>query len=833
MKILNKFIINDLKLNKSRTINTIIGITISSALIFFVMCIFYSFKETFYRQTLNTTGNYYATFYNVSSDYKDNILNNESVTSKFYTQSVGYSEIENSNGKPYMYLMEFDKEALNNQGIKLIDGQLPSNSNEIIISEQINSKAGKNFKIGDKITLDVYRLKTNDNDELNQDYIYNKDSFKSMDFIKEEVLKKEYTIVGIIEKPNQHIETDSSSGYTVISLISELRDNVNISVKFKNPKETVDIVNSINQELGENAKKSIINYDLLSFLGVNQSYELIISSIFLIVITFLIIIVCSVVCIRSNLLLSLSEKVKQYSILLSIGAQRKQIKKCVFVESLILGVIGISLGLLIGVFSTLGIITIIDGVVKDIDFIFSTSFTAIIIGIILSFITVCISSMEPIKKISNISAIDGIKNSESIKVQANEYKTTNLKNILNVGGLISYKNFMRNKEKYQSTIVSLVVSIVLFIALGEFVNYAFEIFETQYGKTDYNISVSYKDIEDEDIKYDTFFSITNMDEVDSYTINRSLAMNADLLKYVDESNYSIYYKNLGVDEKYNIYIDSLGKDEYVRYINKLNKTYDECKNKVIFIQNNNTKVENNKKKVNLFNFNVGDKITGFIENESVELEIAEITNEVPMGFENIVNSSGFFIVSDELLESFNAKYDIKTLLINSSNPSSLCSQIENVSEKLLVVNREEEMEQDRQKLLIISIFLYLFIIVITLIGITNIINTINNTITQRSKEYAILKSIGMTNKEFNYMTNFESFFLCSESLIIGTILGIMLSFLIYIFANKIVELKFEFPIIEILISLLFLMLIVRKIMNRALKKILRKNIIDTIRSDNI
>lgn len=310
-------------------------------------------------------------------------------------------------------------------------------------------------------------------------------------------------------------------------------------------------------------------------------------------------------------------------------------------------------------------------------------------------------------------------------------------------------------------------------------------------------------------------------------------MNADLLKYVDESNYSIYYKNLGVDEKYNIYIDSLGKDEYVRYINKLNKTYDECKNKVIFIQNNNTKVENNKKKVNLFNFNVGDKITGFIENESVELEIAEITNEVPMGFENIVNSSGFFIVSDELLESFNAKYDIKTLLINSSNPSSLCSQIENVSEKLLVVNREEEMEQDRQKLLIISIFLYLFIIVITLIGITNIINTINNTITQRSKEYAILKSIGMTNKEFNYMTNFESFFLCSESLIIGTILGIMLSFLIYIFANKIVELKFEFPIIEILISLLFLMLIVRKIMNRALKKILRKNIIDTIRSDNI
>ena len=139
--------------------------------------------------------------------------------------------------------------------------------------------------------------------------------------------------------------------------------------------------------------------------------------------------------------------------------------------------------------------------------------------------------------------------------------------------------------------------------------------------------------------------------------------------------------------------------------------------------------------------------------------------------------------------------------------------------------------------LLVSIFLYGFIGVITLIGITNIFNTITTNMMLRQREFAILRSTGMTNKEFKNMIRLESLFYGVKSLFFGLIFGIGLSYLMYYIMkqNDISNLvkSFEIPLTSIVISTVFVFLIINLIMRYSLAKINKQNIIETIRNENI
>ena len=135
--------------------------------------------------------------------------------------------------------------------------------------------------------------------------------------------------------------------------------------------------------------------------------------------------------------------------------------------------------------------------------------------------------------------------------------------------------------------------------------------------------------------------------------------------------------------------------------------------------------------------------------------------------------------------------------------------------------------------LVISIFLYGFIAVITLIGITNIFNTITTTMKLRSKEFAMLKSVGMTKKEFNRMIRLESIFYGMKALIIGIPIGIALSYLIYMAFLNSIEVPYAMPIRAIIISIIFVLVLISIIMKFSINKINKQNIIETIRNDNI
>ena len=868
--ILNKFTIRSLKLNKKRTIVTIIGIILSTALICAVAGVFSSFQQTLVQHAIESDGDYHATFFDVPKEEQKYITKNRNVKSYFITQGVGYAELKESKNdyKPYIYLQEFDKTALTSYGLKLIDGRLPENSNEIIISEHIENDGGVKYNIGDKITLAIGKRMA-DGYELNQNNPYNNpedaDDENYMEEHLETMFTKEYTVVGIIERPNMEIEDYSAPGYTMITLLDEIRENANISVKYTNIKDTYKLTEEIShQEAYLNGEtddyiSAHVNSELLRWSGVTRSDETLQVLYGLAGVVIAIIILSSVFVIRNSFAISITEKMKQYGMLASIGATKKQIKKNVLFEGFILGVIGIPIGILCGILATFILINVTTLLIgenvfsSEIHFAFSMPIQAILLSIILGFVTIYFSCIFSARKASKISPIDAIRSNEDIKIKSKKIKSPKIiKKLFGIGGEIAYKNLKRNKKKYRTTVISLVVSITVFISLSTFIGYMFGMTGIYYQEQDYNVSLNIRYTAEEaknEEMYNYYKRIVKENNIQNYSIERLNILHSNINeKYTED--YKQYRIDNGIDEEVDetITLTSVGEKAYQEFIKKIGGNYEDYKDKIILVNNGFvTKYDQEKdtyKRIDTLNTKVHDTITFSVPDtdKTFTLEIAKITEEAPFGMNTWFSDLGTFIISDELMEKI-GNYRTSNVKINSEDPYELCNKIQeeydtiqNPEYKLNLTNYKEEADENNRIVLLISIFLYGFIAVITLIGVTNIFNTITTNMNLRSKEFAMLKSIGMTKKEFNKMINLESIFYGIKSLIIGSVLGIGLSYLIYrigVGSEATSSIQFIFPIKPIVISIVFIMIIVGIIMRYSLSKINKQNIIETIRNDNI
>ncbi|MEG1705243.1 MAG: FtsX-like permease family protein, partial [Clostridia bacterium] len=488
MNILNLLTLKSLKLNKKRTLVTIIGITLSVALICAITTFISSFQNSLIERTKITDGNFHIKIENLNNEESKYILNNVKFSSKYIYQNIGYSKLENYNNeyKPYIFLIAFDKNAMNNMGIKLIDGRIPENSNEVLIPDHILKNAGMKYKIGDTINLNIGERKDLKGNKLNQNnpYILNE---KNKQEISENITNtqiKKVNIVGIIERPN--VENFSSPGYTVITYLdNKIADkNINVAAIIKNPKETYKLGKILENDyqIKYNENKSempVVSYndELLRFSAITNSDNATNVLITMASIVILIIVFTSVFVIKNSFSISISERLKQYGMLSSIGATSKQIKKNIMFEGLILGVISIPLGVILGIFSIWIVLIIVSGllintnIIPDLILSLHISIPAILVAVIISIITIYISTIIPARKASKISAIDAIRETKDIKITSKSLKTSKLfYKIFGIEGVIASKNLKRSRSKYKTTIFSICISIVLFISISSIID---------------------------------------------------------------------------------------------------------------------------------------------------------------------------------------------------------------------------------------------------------------------------------------------------------------------------------------------------------------------------
>ena len=901
MNLLNKLTIKSLKLNKKRTIVTIIGIMLSVALITAVTALFFSANASLINFEIRQKGNYHYSFKEVPISDIKNFTNNRHIDTIYKIANIGYAKLSNSKNenKPYAYIRAFEKEALSNLAINLVSGRLPENDQEILIPTHLKTNGRITYEVGDTITLDVGKRVDSEGYELTQDNPYFIEEDNSSDSSDEQIIDsttKTYKIVGIIERPSNSIESYSAPGFTFITILKDYKDYPKVDLYVRYDKEGLkdhDIITAnilgIDEKLytkfqngeiysSDNYEEELENiqneldkakyqYDSNNYLIKLESGILKESSMqslaLVVLVVIIIIIVTSVFCIKNSFDISITEKIKQYGMLASIGATKKQIKKNVYYEALILALIGIPLGIICGLLASYILIIISNYFLKDmmnLGLIFKFSIYPLIIAIALGFVTIFLSAMRSARRASKISPITAIRNSENIKIKAKKLKSPRyIKKIFGIGGDVSYKNLKRNRQKYRTTVISIIVCVSVFIALYYFINLAFVYTQKELSSSEYNISLDYN-LEDNKGITSKIDEILTDDSIKNYAISRNSYITIESYKAKYSKEYLKYYPDINDKEKTkytyendegkiitnyeetSISIVAIGKKAYNEYLKSLNLSYDEAKDKGILINYEKASIlENNKsveKTLSVYNYKKGDILNWNFEggDKTLNIELVKVTNKYPFSLENM-NYSTLLIISDELYDKLDS--DIKdsvSIYIDSDNASKLQDEIDLILKDFdySLNNIEENVRMMESFYTLIAIFLYGFITVIALIGITNIFNTITTNMELRSREFATLKSIGMTTKEFNRMIRLESFFYGTKSLIIGIPIGCLLAYIIYrLLSADDSSMYFELPYPAILITIIAVFLLIACIMKYSIKKINKQNTIETIRNENI
>ena len=563
-----------------------------------------------------------------------------------------------------------------------------------------------------------------------------------------------------------------------------------------------------------------------------------------------VIMVASIICIKNSFDISITEKTKQYGMLRSIGATKRQIKNNVLFEAMILGIIGIPFGILLGIFASYILVIISNKLLTSeiaTKLILSPSWVGILISVLLGIITIYLSALGSSRRAKKVSPIESIRNSGNIKIKSKKLKTPKLINkIFGIGGVISYKNIKRNRKKYRATIISITSSVMLFLIAFSFVSGMKEEAEDRLINNDCTLKLS---VQSEDPIY---LSTLKLDNIKEHTVLRYkqvnteyINLNKEYINYLKSNNINITEEDPNEQEHICSFpIIAVGKDEYSKYLKRLNLNYENMKDKCIF--NDYKQMQYDKKiyKGREYSNKVGDKIKiigtkGNTNTYKNEITIGAIADSLPMGIKSsLINGCSTIIVSDEYYDKiFNNNKLVDSIYFDSDNTTKLQDDIEQiVKDNNLITNFEEERQQRLNFVILVDIFLYGFIIVIALIGITNMFNTITTNMQLRKPEFAMLKSIGMTNKEFNKMIRLETLFMGIKSLIWGLIIGTIISIMMFMefkgisASEALVQLKIWKPI---LVSTIAVFLLLTWIMNYSMKKTKTQNIIETIRNENI
>lgn len=848
MSILNDLTIKNLKLNKKRTIVTIVGIILSTALMVGIGLLFSSFQDYMIRDTISYNGKYEAEYGDVSLDKLNSIDKKD--FSYFYQKAIGFSKFDSANEyKPYIYISSVDKEYFNE--LHLISGRFAENDSELVISNHINTNGGASYKIGDIITL-----------KYGERVVEGVNTLANNEYYEEETLnivgEKTYTIVGIVERSN--FEDYSASGYSTFTLDMNDKDGTaNVFVMFNNKKKIIKQSEDLAKKLGYNNAISY-NSTLLALYGESTYGNIMKSMITMIVIMLSLVSIGCIVVIYNSFAISVMERKKEFGLLSSIGATKKQLSYTVFFEALIEGIIGIILGIC-GAYIGIGtVILIINNLIGDILVLklnLVTNIVFIIIPVIFMILVIFISALVPSRRAAKVSPIEAIRQNDDIKINKKKIKTGKLVNkLFGIEGEIALKNIKRNKKKYRVTIVSLFISIVLFISFSSYMNYTIDTASSVMGEVPYDYQISYFGDDNDIDALDKISEIIKSNDVKEY-ISYSASNLSIIGNYTYSDEYLDFYKSAYGDDgikaltnlKYqyiSIYIlDDISYNKYKELIGL-------DKDSVILLNKFKGVSYGNNKRVNydipvINNGDINIKICNFDDND----EDVDTTKYCNKKIDNIFITNKSF----DLIEEFSYMSDFKLIVNkklydnisdsgthytqyniisdNTDNIDKLTKELDKY-DNVNYTNVKESMKQANNMILVVKILMYGFIGLITLIGVTSVFNTISTSMALRKREFAVLRSIGLTRKGFNKILFFESLFFGLKSLIYAIPVSLGVTIIIhYALADMMSINSIVIPWKAIIISIVSVFVIVLLTMMYSTSKIKKHNIIEQIREENI
>lgn len=949
MNLMKTLTLKNLKLNRKRTIVTIVGIILATALLSALVTLVSSFQYSMIEYQKQKGGDFHVKFSNVKMSELSEFKNNRNIESTFETMGMGFAKLDGckNEDKPYAYVMATDEAGFERGCFKLIEGRMAKNEDEIVIPRHLKTNGRIDIKVGDEITLDVgKRYDSNTEGVISENCAYENEAETLTDTVT-----KHYKVVGIMERPGYGMEDYSAAGYTFVTYSDELAaiDNgtkseaseadTTLTVYSRYTKKalrnkdavTADII-GVDEKLFAKANNSSVEmsaeesdrflkemenakYDIY-MNGYLISYECVFpidgtfKALFTVAtVVALIIILTSVYCIKNSFNISITEKIRQYGMLASVGATRRQIKSSVKTEAAMLGVVGIPVGTMSGILASLILVKVVNALSAgwlNFALSFHTSLPVLILAVILSIATIYFSATGSARRAAKVTPLEAIRNTKEIKIKSAKLKTPAIiGRIWGIGGVISYKNIKRNNKKYRTTVTSIVICSVTFIVISYFMSMAFSRVGMSYASTDYNIGINMSCKKDLDIEKLSKL-LSGIEGAEDYLVGAGYDFDVSKPEYTKEyGEYcgQLYDDSEDVSQEFLITVlDDKSYDKYASDAGIKNAAAGAILvNKGTFDVYNENSSKYVKKEMELYKYKAGDTIecgynvyddassddnaaegdtesgtddnnavegdtesgtednSGYVDEETinngvrktVDVTIAGVTDKVPIGYNGnsnttllFMNQKGFESLwadgkSGNELKPGHASYSAYVVAENADEyQDTFEKETEGNTEysqiSFYVSNLDKEMRDEKSLFTLLGVFAYGLIVVIALIGITNIINTLSTGMELRSREFATLRSIGMTDKQFAGMVRLESVFISVKALVIGVPLGILISYLLCVMMNRMDDaIIYEPPYKAIILCIVVVIMLIYAIMKLSMTKLRHNNIIETIKNENL
>ncbi len=858
MNIFHKVALQGLKKNRARTFVTIIGVALSAALLTAVTSFGISMLHYLTEGAIVKRGGWHVAFAGVDASFLQEQEADPAVLDQAAYADIGYALLEGGQNldKPYLFFAGFDEKAFDALPVEVIGGRLPQNADEVMVPMSVSVNGGVKFSIGDTLHLQA------GNRLAGESRLCQHDPYKGDAEALTDLSPRSYTVVGIYQRAA--FEEYTAPGYTMITMADpqQAADSYTAFVTLKNPYQV--------RAFAKEKQASFQNDDVLRFMGLSDD-RLFTTLLFAVgSIVVLIIMTGSVFLIYNAFHISLNERMHQMGILMSVGATAKQLRGAVLSEGLCIGAAGIPAGMLAGLAGTGAVIQIVNrsftSILYDqVSLTLVISPIALVLSTLVAIVTILLSAWIPAHKAVRTPVMECIRQTNEIRVEAKAVRTSAFATrIYGLEGMLALKNFKRNKGRYRSVVLSLALSVILFVSVNAFILDLKQASEMAAAFTTYDVAVDCSGMEDAQMLplFDRVKTIKEISE-SSYQEVQTYSCIAKSSDFTDDFTKVMGSGNQEEERQVSLNLYFLDDAAYKKMLQKAGlpvEAYMGEQAGLIAL----AKIENHKQRmmeveefVNMFRtdriqaqlFPVSDeKLPVPQQGQTVELTFVDLIfpDVIPQmnQTQNVTDSPYYFSAAapyslKEKFQTQEADICSRGMTFRSQKPAQAVKEIERriLEEKITagyqIWNVSRMLDDNNNMIFIANVFAYTFAAMISLIAVANVFNTISTNIRMRKRELAMLRSVGMSERGFQKMMNFECLFYGMRALAAGIPVSVLISWLIYLGMRTggADDIDFMLPWGSMAVSVVSVLLIVFLTMLYAAGKVKKENIIDALRDE--
>ena len=891
MNILHRFTRKSLMANRSRTWVTIIGIILSMALFTAVIEGAYSGQQFLIRSVEEKDGRWLVFDAELTQKQADELRRTDGIADSAVWQEVGWGEIGSSNEyKPYLLVESIDDGIEDMLSVRLISGRLPENENEILLPAHLASNGGVHYSEGDTLNIALGQRVDESGAALSAFTAIEDGKTESIRAAKEH----RYTVVGIYERLSTEVEDFGCPGYTALTRGGGTGD----CTVFYTLKHPASVLKWCDAHPSQGLLK--IHADLRRFNGVfgSESFNLLLYG-FAGVLMFLIAF-GSISLIYNSFSISVSERTRQLGILKSVGATKKQIRASVLYEALVLSAVGIPAGLIVGCAGIGTTLYCLRDAFTGMLFTGSTTQMrlvlhplALLISAVVCLVTTLISAAIPARRAIHVSPIDSIRQTADVKLKAKEVRTSRFtEKLFGFEGTMASKNFKRNRRRYRSTIVSLFLSVVLFISASSFCAYLTDSVN-EAADAEHSTDIQYYTVGYHKVNPDDVLKMLRVDGVTDALYYDTEGRTFYLPRDIVAADLRAEHSDADVETWFG-YLTFV-QDEAFRALCEANELdsapYFDPEHPMALIWNENRQqVEKNghyqwtsnptldvsklpgtiyipeaqELDGYVFDGNIttsedGTRVAIYypIDEESGEPQwdhpkqfpASQVETRVPFEIGAAIEQTTFGLGAQQFTLYY--PYSMETAVLGEDNlmyqtyfafqAPEHAKVFDTMKTKLNDAGMDATQLYDsaageesvRMLVKVVNVFSYGFIILISLIAVANVFNTISTNVSLRRREFAMLRSIGLGNKGFRRMMNYECIIYGVKGLVWGLPAAIGMTWVIWRITNQAFDRGFYIPWYSIAIAVGSVFLVVFVTMLYAMDKIKKDNTIDALKNENM